>query len=237
VTTAPLDAFRAELLALKQSLAAISKKTVRDEALRDRFRTAYRTWHAVVDPAIRPMVQNSKEFWKLAGELEALAQLASKSRPVLEYRKRLNRAIGFANSLVLRLPPTNEIDVQSTTAGPDGPFIPSIPDLPTRLVPNALLGWRSKLVAFVEERPFDKSVFIMIRYRPRNGTLVHAIKEALRREGYRGVLASDHNLTDDLYNPIACLLCCARGIAVFDEPEASQAFNPNVAYELGMLEI
>jgi hypothetical protein len=45
------------------------------------------------------------------------------------------------------------------------------------------------------------------------------------------------HLTDDLYNPIACLLCCARGIAIFDQAEIDQQFNPNVAYELGMLHL
>ncbi len=52
-----------------------------------------------------------------------------------------------------------------------------------------------------------------------------------------GILASEHNLTDDLYNPIACLLSCSKGIAVFDEVEIGQDFNPNVAYELGMLHL
>ena len=36
---------------------------------------------------------------------------------------------------------------------------------------------------------------------------------------------------------MACLLCCSKGLAVFDEPEAEQVFNPNVAYELGMMHL
>jgi hypothetical protein len=44
-------------------------------------------------------------------------------------------------------------------------------------------------------------------------------------------------LTDDLYNPIACLLSCSRGIAIFDQADVRQEFNPNVAYELGMLHL
>ena len=77
----------------------------------------------------------------------------------------------------------------------------------------------------------------MIRYRKRNIKLIRSIKTALSNEGLFGVLASEHNLTDDLYNPVACLLCCSRGIAVFDTPEALEMFNPNVAYELGMLHL
>lgn len=44
-------------------------------------------------------------------------------------------------------------------------------------------------------------------------------------------------MTDDLYNPVACLLCCSRGIAIFDKPEPREIFNPNVAYELGILHL
>ena len=51
------------------------------------------------------------------------------------------------------------------------------------------------------------------------------------------MVASEHALTDDLYNPVACLLCCSRGIVVFDQAEQDQVFNPNVAYELGMLHL
>ncbi len=50
-------------------------------------------------------------------------------------------------------------------------------------------------------------------------------------------MASEHNITDDLYNPVACLLCCSRGIAIFDKPDKIQLFNPNVAYELGMFHL
>ena len=77
----------------------------------------------------------------------------------------------------------------------------------------------------------------MIRYRQRNGELLTVIKNTLAREGLFGLLASEHKLTDDLYNPVACLLCCARGIAVFDKAEPRETFNPNVAYELGMLHL
>ena len=116
-------------------------------------------------------------------------------------------------------------------------FVSGIPDLPFSLVPNSIVGWRSRFETFLTKYPFDKSVFIMIRYRKRNIRLIKSIKIALSNEGLFGVLASEHNLTDDLYNPVACLLCCSRGIAVFDTPEAQEIFNPNVAYELGMLHL
>ena len=77
----------------------------------------------------------------------------------------------------------------------------------------------------------------MIRYRTRNNLLIKRIKDILKKNGLYGVLASEHNLTDDLYNPVACLLCCSRGPVVFDKPEINQTFNPNVTYELGMMHL
>ena len=77
----------------------------------------------------------------------------------------------------------------------------------------------------------------MIRYRRRTEAIITRIKQALHAKGLFAVIASEHAITDDLYNPIACLLCCARGIAVFDTAERRETFNPNVAYELGMLHL
>jgi hypothetical protein len=177
-----------------------------------------------------------KEYRKLDDELERIAALTTKYKQTSEYKQRLSNATRLANSLVLVLPPASASGA-GRHATQDALFIPAIPDLPLALVPNAILGWRREIEAFVAAHPFDQSVFIMIRYRDRNERLIDEIKSALDTHGYNGILAADHRLTDDLYNPIACLLCCARGIAVFDAPEAAQAFNPNVAYELGMMHL
>jgi len=77
----------------------------------------------------------------------------------------------------------------------------------------------------------------MIRYRDRNVNVIKKLKDTLSKNNLNAIIASEHNLTDDLYNPIACLLCCSRGIAVFDKIETGQIFNPNVAYELGMMHL
>lgn len=77
----------------------------------------------------------------------------------------------------------------------------------------------------------------MARYRKKNELLIKALKRTLRKCHFYGVIASEQHLTDDLYNPIACMLCSARGLAVFDKAEADQVFNPNVAYELGMMHL
>src|SRR5207245_6992123 len=73
------------------------------------------------------------------------------------------------------------------------------------------------LLSFPTRRSSDlRSVFVMIRYRDRNRDLIAHIRERLGTLGYNGIVASDHNITDDLYNPIACLLCCSKGLAVLD---------------------
>lgn len=232
-----LDAFRAELSALQLLVSHNRGKTVRNEELRERFRTLFRSWTSVVEPEIREHLATRREFFKLTSELERLAQLASRRKPVADYKKRLAKAIQLADSLVVYVPTETPPQRATHLGHRDDLFIPSIPDLPVSLVPNAIVGWRSRLEGFIKQHPFDTSVFIMIRYRRRNEQLVSSLRRVLRSKGLCAVLASDHEVTDDLYNPIACLLCCSMGIAIFDKGESQQEFNPNVAYELGMLHL
>lgn len=237
MSTNTFDAFRAELGTLKKLLKEINTKTLRDEPMLERFRTLFRTWVATIQENLRSQLQNRKDFLKLSAELESLAKLTSKFKPVNEYRKRLNRSISLANSLVLYLPPSGiQTDLYTITSR-DKLFISGIPDLPIKFVPNQLIGWKREIEAFINKHTFDKSIFIMIRYRKKNANLIEIIKNVLSKNGLRGILASENQIIDDLYNPIACLLCCSKGIAVFDSPEAKQTFNPNVAYELGMMHL
>ena len=237
MSVSAFQAFKAELSALKEVVSAYPKKTLRDDDLLERFRMLFRTWTFSVRPTIEHFLQSKRDFLKLHAEVEWLAKLTSKYKPVTEYRKRLLRAIQLADSLVLSLPPTKWEIPSTLLTSTEDLFIPTIPDLPARFVPNSIMGWRSKLEAFLNQRPFDKSIFIMIRYRARNSKLITHIKTVLGKKGFYGILASEHNLTDDLYNPIACLLCCSKGLAIFDKPESGQVFNPNVAYELGMIHL
>ena len=231
------DPFRTELEALRTIIAGWASKTIRDDDLRDRFRTLFRTWNSIVRPQVEPLLKTRRSLLKLGGELEAIAQLASKFAKVVDYRKRLGRAAKLADGLAIYIP-VAEMPAIPPRANPgDELFIPSIPDLPVRFVPSSVFGWRSRMSQFVEAHPFDRSVFIMIRYRERNDSVIGELRSILSEQGYYAVLASDHRLTDDLYNPTACLLCCSRGVAVFDEAEVKQTFNPNVAYELGMLHL
>jgi hypothetical protein len=236
VELSEFDSFRAELRSLIIIIQGIEKSTLQDENLRERFRTLFRTWTSTVEPLLTTYHGGRRELLKLHAEIEKLAQLASKRKPVADYKKYLRRACQLSDNIVIQLPPSGE--QRRTTVGPRQElFIPGIPDLPFSFVPNPIVGWRSRLENFLRKYPFDKSVFIMIRYRRRNDKLIKSIKNALTNEGLFGVLARDHNLTDDLYNAVACLLCCSRGIAVFDTAEVQEVFNPNVAYELGMLHL
>jgi len=228
------ETFRRELNSLEQAVARILAKTVRDEGLRERFRTLFRVWVSVVQPSIAEHLQNTREFFKLSNEIEKLARLTSKYKSVAEYRKRIRTALQLANGLVRLLPAGS---AQRADMPGKELFVAGIPDLPTALVPNPIVGWRSSIQAFLNQHPFDKSVFVMIRYRRRTDRVITAIREALDAKGLFAVVASEHSVTDDLYNPIACLLCCSRGIAVFDAAERREKFNPNVAYELGMLHL
>jgi len=237
MSVSDFDAFKAELSGIKNILSGFQNKTVRDDELRERIRTLFRTWASVISPTIEPLLEERREFLKLGAELESLAKLTSKYKSVADYRKRLNKAIQLANTIVLYLPPSKGSKQITRATASEKIFINEIPDLPLRLVPNSLFGWKSQIESFVSKHPFDKSVFVMIRYRSRNDRLVQSIKNALKKHGFYGVLASDHKLTDDLYNPVACLLCCSKGIVVFDEAETNQTFNPNVAYELGMMHL
>ncbi len=228
------ESFRSELRALATSTQGIQHRTLRDEGMRERFRTLFRIWVSSVQPSLKQLTRNTRDVFKLSAEIEKLAQLASKYKQLSEYRKRLRIAIQLADALVIYLPTDSQAIVAPSR---HDLFITSIPDLAPALVPNPLLGWKSRMELFLRKHPFDKSVFIMIRYRRRNDGLIKSLKSVLEAGGLSGILASDHNITDDLYNPIACLLCCSRGIAVFDRAEQGQEFNPNVAYELGMLHL
>ena len=231
------DSFRAELQALRDALDRLRHRTLRNESLRERFRTLFRSWVSNVQPTLSSHVQNSKDLLKLSAEVEKLAQLTTKNKSVAEYRKRLRRAIELASVLILALPISPVPPTQRQEL-----FLVDIPDLPISMVPDPLIGRQTKMRQFLHKHPFDRSVFIMIRYRNRNNHLIGSIKAAVAGCAIDGrpfypVLARDHNLTDDLYNPIACLLCCSLGIAVFDKGEPAETYNPNVAYELGMMHL
>lgn len=233
------DSFKAELRALADGIDGIQKKTLRDETFRERFRTLFRIWTSSVQSSLKQSAKNDREIHKLSAELENIARLASKIKPISEYRRRLRVALNLCGLIAIYHPPPTAAPTDPLRHEPPSQrlFISAIPDLPLPLVPSPILGSRSRMEAFLEKHPFDKSVFIMIRYRNRNKELINSLKKALASTNLFAVVAREHRITDDLYNPVACLLCCSKGIAVFDKAERREVFNPNVAYELGMLHL
>ena len=127
--------------------------------------------------------------------------------------------------------------VQAAASPAPGPtaLFPEISDLPNELVPNAVHGWSERIKSFLKANPFDNNVFVMVAYRAALEPLITAVKEKLVQLKLNPVVAREHQLTNDLYNPIACLLCCSYGVAIFDRAEATQMHNPNVVYELSMM--
>ena len=187
-------------------------RTLCDDGLRERFRTLFRVWVSSVEPRIiKGHAKDTRDVFKLSAEIEKLAQLSSNNKLVSEYRKRLRIAIQLADGLVIYLPaiPTGlPVSVKHDL------FVAAISDLPTSLVPNPIVGWKSRMEAFCRDHPFEKSVFIMIRYRTRTKSLIKSINGAIY-EGLFGVVASEHSITDDLYNPyslFAVLLSRGRSI-------------------------
>lgn len=106
-------------------------------------------------------------------------------------------------------------------------------------LPNSLVGFKDRMVGRLNSTDYQKNVFLMMKFRPSNKLVADFIIEELKKRGYNGVRADqdEWNITNDVYNPIAVLLCCKFGIALFDEPEAGNDFSPNVAYELGMMHL
>jgi hypothetical protein len=101
-----------------------------------------------------------------------------------------------------------------------------------------LVGFQTEIEQQVRRFPFEKNVFLMLRFREANQDLSDFIIETLREAGLNGVRADqpDWNITNNVYNPVAAIYCCKYGIALFDEAEPNQAYNPNVIYELGMMQ-
>jgi hypothetical protein len=204
----------------------------------ERIQEVVLTWSVNVRPALA-VIGVPKEVLNRADELTSkLAQMTSGT----VNRNRVFAALGAVLKVlhaqvlleIAKIPP----EVLAATAAPaPAALFPEISDLPNQLVPFALQGWSEQIKKFLRRNSFDKNVFIMISYRAKLEPLIDSVKKQLVRLSLNPVLAKDHSLTNDLYNPVACLLCCSYGVAIFDRAETTQMHNPNVVYELGMMQL
>ena len=112
------------------------------------------------------------------------------------------------------------------------------------LIPE-LVAYKQTILNKLKKYPYEKNVFLMMKFRDYNRDFTDYIREELGRYGYNCVCTrndlddydfnAEWNITDNVYNPIAAIYCCKYGIALFDEAEEGSKYSPNVAYELGIM--
>lgn len=100
-----------------------------------------------------------------------------------------------------------------------------------------LVGFKQDIKKRLDRFPYEKNIFLMMKFRKSNEDFSEFIKTEIANAGFNCVRADDDewNITKNVYNPLAVLYCCKFGIALFDQPEEGQDYNPNVAYELGIM--
>lgn len=236
-----LEALRNLLRELNAILSALRRGTgnsLTPPAVMERIQELVLTWSVNVRPGLAAIKVPGEVLDRADRVTAKLARLSSGTvrNRTIEPALRTVRKVFHEQILleVAKIP----LGAQAAFA-PSGPasLFPEISDLPNQLVPYAVQGWSQQIKRFLTRNPFGKNVFIMVSYRARLESLIERIQEKLQELSLNPVLARDHALTNDLYNPIACLICCSYGVAIFDRAEVSQIHNPNVVYELGMMQL
>ena len=112
---------------------------------------------------------------------------------------------------------------------------------------NSLIGYKESMEKALRKYPYNKNVFLMMKFRDSNKEVYEYIKKRLKEKNLNCVRAdqAEWNLTANVYNPLAVLYCCKYGIALFDEADTiikdkndnviKVEYNPNVSYELGIM--
>ncbi len=93
------------------------------------------------------------------------------------------------------------------------------------------------IAAFWEKSAFEKSVFVMMRYRDevRFKLVEQHLRERFAEHGLQVFLARDREIVDDLWDNISIYMrACKYGVAVFEQA-LEKDFNPNVSLELGFM--
>jgi hypothetical protein len=209
-----------------------------DPRLLERAEQLFLAWSAGLRPKLAASGVPQEVLVRADNSFDKLARLTarrSRKRDYLALLSAIRRTL--TEQVLLEVAKVSAPARISARGAAEERLIPEIADLSNELIPNAIYGWIPKLREFLKQHTFDHNVFLMFAYRRRLSRLVSAIRKALRDLGLNVIIAREHNLTDDLYNPIACLLCCNYGIAIFDHPEAGQTHNPNIIYELAMMHL
>lgn len=235
-----IRAFNREIDAIVGDIGELEQKTLRNPDIEDRIRQLFVTWSHILKPRVEAAGVTIGKIMQLDSLLELTARNSGKQIDKRFFKNKLRDGKKILNIVTVELARLLPFDGQQPEPKTRTNVIEEIPDLADDSIPNSILGWKSNIKNFLNVHPYDQNVFIMIRYAKESSSLLQEITKAVSRVEIDGrkffpVVAKDHRITDDLYNPIACLLCCRYGIAVFDSTSKSSGFNPNVAYELGTL--
>jgi hypothetical protein len=227
-----------EVNAILATLRQGARDSLVSAAVIERIQELVLTWSVNVRPGLAAIDVPKEVLNRADGLTSKLSRLASGT----VRRHKITTALSAVRTVFLKqiLLEVARIPIGRQAAFPAvGPvsIFPEISDLPNQLVPYAVQGWSAQIRRFLRKNSFGRNVFIMVSYRAALNPLIVAVKDKLVSLGLNPVVAKEHAITNDLYNPIACLLCCSYGVAIFDRPEVTQTHNPNVVYELGMMQL
>lgn len=234
-----LRTLRQEVDSLLESLKGMTGAFVTSASIRSRIEQFYLSWSN-----FRPLLESVQVPQAVIRRADSLAEdiirLSShRSRREL-YRRKLLALRGVLGREILleiaRLEPSTHVEKVSAQVI-ERSILPEIPGLTNDLIPTALYGSADKMRTFLKQNSYDHNVFVMVAYRAALKDLISDMRQALTGLGLNPIVARDHALTEDLYNPQACLLCCRFGVAIFDKGESKQLHNANIVYELAMMHI
>ena len=228
---------RREVDSLISALRKASGALITGEPIRERIQELFLSWSTNLRPLLDAAGIQSEIISRADKSFARLAILTSRRSRKKEYLTLLGNLRRILVEQILLEVARVPTPLGGGVALKVESLIPEIPDVTNELIPNSLFGWVPQMRDFLRKFSFDRNVFVMVAYRDRLGPLIRGINEKLLKLELNGIVAKDHRITDDLYNPIACLLCCNYGVAIFDKEEAKQRHNPNVIYELGMMQL
>lgn len=103
--------------------------------------------------------------------------------------------------------------------------------------PEIAAGLHEGVKAALQDIPFERSVFIMMRYRDNEqfSQIEEAIISTLSNCGLQSRLAKNKAYSDDLWDNVRIGMYASKyGLAVFEQID-ERDFNPNVAMEIGYM--
>jgi len=206
-----------------------------DSPLAGRVHELLRSWYTTIEPTLRTAGISPILLMNAGTELITLSQLTGQPQPKKSYANTFVRLQHLLSGQIQ--PQAKTLPAFVPSPAPPTNFIPEIPDLPNNLIPNSLIGWIPQMRQLLAQSPYGNNVFVMVSYSKKLGPLISKIKDTLIKLELNPIVARDKVITNNLDNPVACLLCCSYGVAIFHKPEKGQKHNPNVTYELGMMHL